>query len=590
MIFLIVAAIPILLNFVKVYLNKQKNGQLPKGYTRKKCIEGYTLRHNIRNGFSKKKIPKNIDTIIIGSGIGGLTCAGLLSKVGQRVLVLEQHYIAGGSTHAFDDKGYEFDTGIHYIGNIQKRKGILDLITEPKIKWDKMGTKENGWVYDEIVIGDKHYYLKAGEEGFLSEVQKYWPEEIENVKKYLQYVKVVCNKNIFFKLKIIKWRFLANILSRLWSQSFFKHTQETALTVVKRFTKNKDLQAFLCGQFGDYGKCPSQESFFIHASVVNHYLNGAWYPRGGSCKLAENIIPTIEKNGGAVLVRKAVEKIIIENGRAVGVKMTNGVIIKANNIVSACGAPNTWKKLVSKKFVPDYILDNMKKLGLSCSFTYAFIGMKGTPEELELRSSNIWHWPHKDYDRMIEEFHNDPEKAPIPMFIGFPCSKDSTWNKRYPGKSNAVILTMARYNEFKEWENDKCGKRSEEYQIKKQKYKERILEEGLYHYYPKTRGTVEYCEIGTPLTFNHYIGSQKGECYGLDNKPIRYQHNDWLIPNTEIPGLYMTGQDITTLGVTGALMSGVLTANSVLGYGTVFDIISGRNLIQDIITLEKKIN
>ena len=93
--------------------------------------------------------------------------------------------------------------------------------------------------------------------------------------------------------------------------------------------------------------------------------------------------------------------------------------------------------------------------------------MKGTPEELELRSSNIWHWPHGDYDKMIEDFHKDPHNAPMPMFIGFPCSKDSTWNSRYPGKSNAVILTMAMYDEFKEWENDKPGNRSDEYKEKK---------------------------------------------------------------------------------------------------------------------------
>ena len=115
---------------------------------------------------------------------------------------------------------------------------------------------------------------------------------------------------------------------------------------------------------------------------------------------------------------------------------------------------------------------------------------------------------------------------------------------------------------------------------------DRILEEGLYHYYPKTRGKVTYCEVGSPLTFNHYIGSQRGEVYGLDNKPIRFQHDDWLIPKTHIEGLYLTGQDITTLGITGAMMAGVLSAHSVLGYGTITDLISGRNLIEDIQNLE----
>ena len=223
--------------------------------------------------------------------------------------------------------------------------------------------------------------------------------------------------------------------------------------------------------------------------------------------------------------------------------------------ISAVGAPNTWKRLVPSEYVPRSILSKIDKLGLSCSFTYAFIGMEGEPDELELRSSNIWHWPHRDFDKMIKDFHNDPDNAPIPMFIGFPCAKDSTWKTRYPGKSTAVILTLSKYDEFEKWKTERPGNRSDEYKAKKKRYGDRILEEGLYHYYPKTKGKVTYCEVGSPLTFNHYIGSQRGECYGLDNSPIRYSHNDWLTPKTAINGLYMTGQDITTLGVTGAMMA-----------------------------------
>jgi all-trans-retinol 13,14-reductase len=87
---------------------------------------------------------------------------------------------------------------------------------------------------------------------------------------------------------------------------------------------------------------------------------------------------------------------------------------------------------------------------------------------------------------------------------------------------------------------------------------------------------------GSSLTFNHYLGSHYGEVYGLEGAPERFQVKDWLRPRTDIKGLYMTGQDVTTLGVTGALMSGILTAHSCLGYGGVSDLISGRNLIEDI--------
>ena len=569
----------------KSWKNTQKNKSFPREFSPTKI--GKVGPGNIKNGFSKRKIDNDVDVIVIGSGIGGLTCAGLLSRVGKKVLVLEQHTVAGGCTHTFVDKGYEFDTGVHYIGNIEKRKKILDLITSENVEWDKMGTKENGYLYDEISINNDIYNFRAGKDAFLEEINNHFPEEIENVKRYLAYVKEVSKKGTFFHLKVIKYKWLAKLIGYFQCKEFFESTRETAIDVIVKFTKNKRLQAVLMGQFGDYGKSPNEESFFVHASVVNHYLDGAWYPRGGSEEIAKRIVPIIESTGGKVLVRKKVKSILVDKNGAHGVLMENGVVIKARKVISACGVPNTWLRLVDKNFVPQYLIDNINKLGYSCSFTYVFVGMNKSPSELKLRGSNIWHWPDQDYDKMLNEYHKDPLHAPIPMFIGFPCAKDSTWETRYPGKSTAVILTMSKFDQFKKWENKKLKHRGEEYKKIKDQYAKRILEEGLYHYYPQTKGTVDYVDVASPLTFNYYINSLQGEAYGLDNKPSRFSLDDWLRPITHINNLYLTGQDISTLGVTGAMMAGVITAHSVLGYGGINDLITGRNLIEDIMHLDK---
>lgn len=452
-----------------------------------------------------------------------------------------------------------------------------------------MGTEENGWVYDELVVGDKKYPLRAGVEAYLEEVEKNFPTEVQNVKNYLEYVKQVVKQDLFLKLKVVQFQPLAKLIRKLKCQKFFESVKETALEVVKRYTKNEDLHAFLLGQYGDHGIVPSKAPFYIHALIANHYLYGGYFPKGGSSVIAENLTPTIEKNGGAIFVRKAVQNIIIRNNRAVGVKMTTGEEVFAKNIVSAAGVPLTWDRFVPKEMVPRSLIDKIKETGMSeCSFLYAFIGIDGNPEDFDFRSSNIWHLPHKDFDKLDSDYAKDPANAPMLMFIGTPCAKDSTWSTRYPGKSNCVILTKASYWEYQEFEDKKTRKRGDEYNKKKDRFLERVLEEGLYHYYPKTRGKVISTDVGTPITFNHYLGNLEGACYGMGFTPSRFQEDDWLTPKTHIPGLYMTGQDITTMGILGAFASGIISAHSILGYGTFGDLLSGRNLIEDIMHLEKK--
>ena len=107
-------------------------------------------------------MPLVVDSIIIGSGISGLTVASLLAKFGKKVLVLEQHYVAGGSTHVFEEDGIEHETGYHYIGNVNKRQEIFDILTDEKIEWCQLGENTTQKVYDEVIIENNHYKFESG--------------------------------------------------------------------------------------------------------------------------------------------------------------------------------------------------------------------------------------------------------------------------------------------------------------------------------------------------------------------------------------------------------------------------------------------
>lgn len=167
-------------------------------------------------------------------------------------MVLEQHYIAGGATHCFEEHGYEFDTGIHYIGNIEKRKKYLDLVTETSLEWDKMGgleTDGRDGCYDELEIGQgkdlKSYRLRAGIDKFKAEFAEKFPspENIKAVEEYVRLCTEVSKKDLFFDLKIAKPRWLAKLIMSFTGKRFFEMAKKTALEVVQGLTSDLDLQA-----------------------------------------------------------------------------------------------------------------------------------------------------------------------------------------------------------------------------------------------------------------------------------------------------------------------------------------------------------
>ena len=252
--------------------------------------------------------------------------------------------------------------------------------------------------------------------------------------------------------------------------------------------------------------------------------------------------------------------------------------IQAPMVISGAGVLNTFQHMVKdKKFYPESLLKKVKSGHGAISI---FAGLDGTNEELGLKNTNTWAMSNINLDKGLDEFLATPaekvgtEDIPL-LFISFPSTKDPSWNERFPGKSNCTIVTLGNWEWFQEWEGERVGKRGTDYDDLKMRVAEKAWEQTC-RFYPQIKDRRVYFDVGTPLTNKYYIGSPKGEIYGLDHDLNRFNllTSAELRPTTSVEGLYLTGQDISTCGFAGGLYAGLLTASVVLNRNVMADLVS----------------
>jgi all-trans-retinol 13,14-reductase len=498
-----------------------------------------------------RELPEGpFDYIVIGSGMGGMTAAALLSKLGRRVLVLEQHVIPGGFTQTFVRPGYRWDVGVHLVGEMTERSylgRLLRDLTDGRLEWASVGE-----VYDEFNFPDGFtIQFPNSKPAFRDTLYEYFPAERKAIDRYLDLVRAASRSAAGYMQARVAPTILAPGAKRKTAKAAMPFLKATTAEVLEELTDDPQLRSVLAAQWGYYGSTPSKSSFAMHALMVAHFAWGAYYPVGTAESIAREMLRTVSDAGGWTVVRTEVDSIVVRGGRATGVILADGSEISAGAVISAVGAPTTARLLA------DGGLGEPASMTPGPAHVSLYLGFEGDVERAGGSKYSQWFYETWDMERDVWPIEPNGEfpRADV-LYCSFPSLKDPSHDPGPSRRQTGEIITFVPWDSFEQWRGTRWKKRGAEYDEFKEQVSQALLSQYLEHY-PDLRPLVSFSELSTPLSTHHFARSHRGSIYGLASEPERFT-NDALTPKTGIKGLYMAGVDVMAPGIAGAIGGGAL--------------------------------
>jgi all-trans-retinol 13,14-reductase len=496
------------------------------------------------------------DAIVIGSGIGGLAAAAALAKRQRRVLVLEQHSVAGGLTQTFRRQDWIFAPGVHYIGGVGPHPGqegqfgrLLAWLSDGALRFTACANP-----YDIIHLPGFEFGISHPESAYRDALHARFPQQHAAIAGWFDACEAARRSafTLFALHSMPAWM--------SWGLRLFRGAQAehwARHTVADELAKIDDplLRAVLGARWGDYGAPPAQAPLVEHALVTGVYNAGSYYPVGGPGRFAQTLAPVIEAAGGEVRLQADVKRILTSEGRACGVAFEQRGEQRqeqARHVISAMGVANTVACLDAATAAPWQ--QAIRALAPGISYVSLFVGLEGDIAAAGAGTANHWIYGSEDIGAVWQRPADDDAPG---IFVSFPSLKDPA----SPGKPTAEVVAAVDAAAFAPWLALPADERPEDYQALKAWVEERLLAQFLRHF-PALQPMLRFHELSTPVTQRRYVRSPDGAMYGIEMTAERLT-SPALHVRTPLPGLLLAGQDVTSPGVPGAFMGGLMAAATV---------------------------
>ena len=525
--------------------------------------------------------------IIIGSGLGGLSCGVILAKNGYEVTVLEQGTQIGGCLQCFTRKGAKFETGMHFIGSASQGQTLQRLMRYLEIDQQVHLSRLAPDGYDVVSLDGKTYRFPNGREAFIRQMSEYFPQQHDNLVRYFDLVESIAQASSLHSLKHAESDASVN------TEYLLRSINE----VIDEVITDPTLAKVLVGNLPLYAAEKDKTPFSTLAFITDFYNQSAYRIQGGSDTVAHALADTIKRYGGEVLTCHQVTRILCDDKHAVGVEVNGGLesssespsdgssskalaeTLACDYVISDVHPIRTLRMLDTKLIRPAYrkrineipqtvgtfsVYLKFKE-GMMPYMNYNYYGyQKDTPWDCEKYSSRSWpegflymHFCQEAKDKVLLSASSPSENNP-PIFA-----------------STGVILSYMRMEEVERWRGTHVGRRGDDYEAFKRQKAEKLIDVVAQHF-PDIREKIEAYYTSTPLTYLDYTGTENGSMYG-NAKDIHKSSAYRVAQRTKVPNLFLTGQNINSHGMLGVLVGTIVTCSEFLTAEKIYEQINEAN-------------